>query len=58
VERQAIRRGVFKSVNDLNTKIRTFIDGWHDRSRPLVWTKAADQSLAKANPSTTPNPRH
>jgi hypothetical protein len=27
VERQAIRRGVFKSVKDLNTKIRAFIDG-------------------------------
>jgi len=26
VERQAIRRGVFKSAKDLNTKIRTFID--------------------------------
>ena len=29
VERQAIRRGVFKSVKDLNTKIRAFIDGWN-----------------------------
>ena len=27
VERQAIRRGVFKSVKDLNTKIRAFVDG-------------------------------
>ena len=27
VGRQAIRRGVFKSVKDLNTKIRAFIDG-------------------------------
>uniref|UniRef100_UPI000A7E2222 IS630 family transposase n=1 Tax=Millisia brevis TaxID=264148 RepID=UPI000A7E2222 len=29
VERQAIRRGVFTSVKDLNTKIRAFIDGWN-----------------------------
>ena len=35
VERQAIRRGVFKSVHDLNTKIRAFIDGWNDRSHPF-----------------------
>ncbi len=58
VERQAIRRGVFKSVQDLNVKIRAFIDGWNDRSHPFVWTKTADQILAKANRSTTSNPRH
>jgi hypothetical protein len=58
VERQAIRRGVFKSVKDLNAKIRTFIDGWNDRSHPFVWTKTADQILAKANHPTTANPRH
>jgi transposase len=58
VERQAIRRGVFKSVRDLNAKIRTFIDGWNDRSHPFVWTKTADQILTKANRPTTSNPRH
>lgn len=58
VERQAIRRGVFKSVRDLNTKIRTFIDGWNDRSHPFVWTKTAEEILKKANRPTTSNPRH
>ncbi len=58
VERQAIRRGVFKSVQDLNAKIRAFIDGWNDRSHPFVWTKTAEQVLAKANRRTTSNPRH
>lgn len=58
VERQAIRRGVFKSVKDLNTKIRAFVDGWNDRSHPFVWTKTAEQVLAKANRPTTSNPRH
>ena len=58
VERQAIRRGVFKSVKGLNTKIRAFIDGWHDRAHPFVWTKTADQILTKANRPTTSNPRH
>jgi transposase len=58
VERQAIRRGVFKSVKDLNTKIRTFIDGWNDRSHPFVWTKTADEILKKANRPTTSNPGH
>jgi len=58
VERQAIRRGVFKSVADLNAKIRAFINGWNDRAHPFVWTKTADQILAKANRPTTSNPRH
>jgi len=53
VERQAIRRGVFKSVKDLNAKIRTFIDGWNDRSHPFVWTKTAEEILKKANRPTT-----
>ena len=58
VVRRAIRRGVFKSVKDLNTEIRAFIDGWNDRSHPFVWTKTAEQVLAKANRRTTSNPRH
>ena len=49
IERQAIRRGVFTSVKDLNTKIRTYIDGWNDRSHPFVWTRTADDILKKAN---------
>jgi hypothetical protein len=36
IERQAIRRGVFTSVNELNAKIRAFIDGWTDRCHPFV----------------------
>jgi hypothetical protein len=46
------------AVKDLNTKIRAFIDGWNERSHPFVWTKTADQILAKANRPTTSNPRH
>jgi len=58
VERQAVRRGVFKSVPDLNAKLRAYIDGWNRRSHPFVWTKTADQILKKANRPTTSNPRH
>lgn len=58
VERQAIRRGVFTSVKDLNAKIRAFIDGWNPRAHPFVWTKTAEQILEKANRPTTSNPRH
>jgi transposase len=58
LERQAIRRGVFTSVQDLNAKIRGFISGWNDRAHPFVWTKPADEILKKANRPTTSNPRH
>ena len=49
VERQAIRRGMFDAVKDLNAKIHAFIHGWHDRAQAFVWTNTADQILAKAN---------
>jgi hypothetical protein len=49
IERQAIHRGTFGSVRDLNAKIRAFIDGWNERAHPFTWTKTADQILQKAN---------
>lgn len=58
VERQAIRRGVFRSVKELNAKIRAFTDSWNDRSHPFVWTKTADQILKKANPKKTSEANH
>ena len=49
IDRQAIRRGTFGSVKDLNAKIRTFIDSWNDgRAHPFVWTKTAEEILKKA----------
>lgn len=58
IDRQAIRRGVFTSVKDLNAKIRQFITGWNDRKHPFVWTKTPEQILAKANPKPTLETRH
>ena len=58
IERQAIRRGTFRSVKDLNAKIRAFIDGWNDRAHPFVWTKTADEILKKANRQNIPNTNH
>jgi transposase len=48
ITRQAIRRGTFTSVKDLIGAIETFIDSWNDRCEPFVWTKTADDILAKA----------
>ena len=58
IERQAIRRGTFHSVRDLNAKIRAFVTGWNDRCHPFVWTKTADDILKKANRQTTSNTDH
>jgi transposase len=58
IERQAIHRGAFGSVKDLNAKIRAFIDGWNNRCHPFIWTKTADEILKKANRKQTSNAGH
>ena len=42
-----IRRGVFTSVKDLETKIMKFIDHYNKESKPFKWTKTADEILEK-----------
>ena len=42
-----IRRGVFRSVKDLETAIREFIEVHNEDPTPFVWTKTADQILAR-----------
>jgi transposase len=59
ITRQAIRRGTFTSVKELITAIETFINGWNERCEPFVWTKTADDILARAKPrQKTSNTRH
>ena len=41
-----IRRGVFRSVKELETAIREYIDVHNEDTKPFVWTKTADQILA------------
>lgn len=57
-ERQAIHRGSYRSVHELTTAIRRFIDGWNERSVPFTWTKTADDILAKAKRPDTSNSEH
>jgi transposase len=40
-----LRRGAHRSVRQLNTDIRAWIDTWNDNPRPFVWTKTADEIL-------------
>jgi transposase len=41
-----LRRGAYRSVSQLETTIREFIDAHHDQPKPFVWTKTADDILA------------
>lgn len=42
-----IRRGVFTSVAELEAAIHEFIDAHNADSKPFVWTKSANEILAK-----------
>jgi transposase len=58
ITRQAIRRGTFRSAKELTAKIGQFIDGWNERCQPFIWTKSADELLAKARRKETSRPGH
>jgi len=49
ITRQAIRRGSFASVDDLEHAIRAFIHAYNDRAEPFTWTKTADELITKIN---------
>jgi transposase len=40
-----LRRGVHRSVAELETDIRAWLAHWNDNPRPYVWVKTADQIL-------------
>jgi transposase len=40
-----IRRGVFRSVRELETAIREYIDVHNENPKPFVWSRTADQIL-------------
>jgi hypothetical protein len=46
ITNQRIRRGVFRSVRELEAAIRECIDVHNENLKPFVWTKTADQILA------------
>jgi hypothetical protein len=47
ITRQAIRRGTFTSVDDLEHAIRRHIDAYNERATPFRWTKTADELITK-----------
>jgi transposase len=40
-----LRRGSHRSVHQLNTDIRAWIETWNEDPRPYVWTKSAEEIL-------------
>src|ERR1700730_18436835 len=55
ITRRQIRRGVFKSVADLENAIRRYIREHNQSSKPFVWTKPADTILAKLSRLPVPS---
>jgi putative transposase len=47
ITQKAIRRGTFRSVRDLTTKIQLFVDRYNRSPRPFAWTATADSIFEK-----------
>jgi len=47
--RQRIRRGVFRSIVDLQAAINAYLDEHNAKPKPFLWTKSAEAILAKLN---------
>ncbi len=58
ITRQAIRRGTYTDVADLEAAIRAYIDNYNERAKPFKWTKTADQLLGKIKRKSINNTRH
>jgi putative transposase len=49
ITQKTIRRGTFKSVKELVSKIENFVDHYNANARPFVWTATTDSILEKVN---------
>lgn len=49
ITNQRIRRGVFRSVKDLEAAITTYIEHHNEHPNPFVWTKSASEIVEKVN---------
>ena len=53
--RQRIRRGVFRSIADLQTAINAYLTEHNTNAKPFLWTKSANAILAKLNRIPVPS---
>ncbi len=47
LSQKAVRRGVFRSVADLERAIAEFMDAWNAKPSPFVWTASVESILEK-----------
>jgi len=55
ITRRRIRRGVFRSVAELEDAIRRYIQNHNRQAKPFVWTKTAKQIRGKLNTLRAPS---
>jgi transposase len=55
ITRRRIRRGVFRSVDELEDAIRCYIRDHNRHANPFVWTKNAKQIFQKLTPISAPS---
>ena len=53
--RQRIRRGVFRSIADLQAAINAYLAEHNASPKPFVWTKSAEAILAKLDRCPVPS---
>ena len=53
--RQRIRRGVFRSIADLQAAINAYLAEHNASPKPFVWTKSAEAVLAKLDRCPVPS---
>ena len=53
--RQRIRRGVFRSIADLQTAINAYLTEHNASPKPFVWTKSAEAIMAKLDRCPVPS---
>ena len=47
LSQKAVRRGVFRSVEDLEQAIAAFLEAWNSNPTPFVWTASVEKILEK-----------
>ena len=65
LDNKAIRRGIFRSVDELKSSIDAFLKAWNEDPKPFVWTATVEsiteklsrrQTLEKIQPGCTSAP--
>jgi transposase len=46
ITNRRIRRGIFRSLKELESAIREYLDVHNQSPKPFIWTKTADEILA------------